>query len=133
MECDFIFLCDYAERDRKLHAVGIGWDTINAATLPHKHPVMCLVARLSGSIAENGTKDIALHLLDADGADVITPLAQKVLFEVKQPRLAGNLLIVMQLGNVEFQSYGTYALHLLLQGNQIGSVSFNIVEPPTTS
>ena len=35
MECRYTFLCDYAERERKLHAIGIGWDTIYAASLPH--------------------------------------------------------------------------------------------------
>ena len=133
MDCDFIFLCDYAERDRKIHAVGIGWDTLNAASLPLRLPMMCLVARLSGSIAENGTKDITLQLLDADGADVITPIGQNVPFEVKAPRLTGILQIVMQLGNTEFQKYGAYAFHLLLHGNEIGRVAFTVMEPPSTT
>ena len=133
MECDFIFLCDYATRDTKLHAVGIGWDNLYAATLPVRHPVMCLVARLSGSLAENGTKDISLRLLDADGTDVVPAMTQQVAFEVKSPRLVGTMQLVMQMGGIEFQKYGAYALHLLLQGNEIGSVSFNIAEPPSTA
>lgn len=133
MECDFIFLCDYAARDRKLHAVGIGWDSLYAANLPFRHSVMCLVARLSGSIAENGTKDITLRLLDADGADVVPAMNQQVAFEVKSPRLVGILQLVFQMGNIEFQKHGAYALHLLLQGNEIGRVSFNVLEPPTTT
>ena len=133
MECDFIFLCDYATRDRKLHAVGIGWDNLYAANLPFRHSVMSLVARLSGSVAENGTKEISLRLLDADGTDVLPAMTQQVSFEVKPPRLVGTMQIVMQMVNVEFQKYGAYALHLLLQGNEIGSVSFSVTEPPTTA
>ena len=79
------------------------------------------------------TKDISLRLLDADGTDVVPAMTQQVAFEVKSPRLVGTMQLVMQMGGIEFQKYGAYALHLLLQGNEIGSVSFNITEPPSTA
>jgi hypothetical protein len=34
MECQFAFICDFAEQDGKLHAIGIGWDAIFAPQLP---------------------------------------------------------------------------------------------------
>ena len=133
MERQFAFVCDYAEQDNKLHAVGIGWETIYTANMPCTHPVMCFVAGLRGTIAEAGTKSISLRLIDGDGEDVIPPMHHQVHFEVKQPQLESNLRIVMNFVNVQFKKYGPYAIHLVVQGNDMGSVSFHVSEIPTTT
>ena len=133
MQCEFAFLCDYAEQDRKLHAVGIGWDTIYSATTPAKHPMMCFVARLKGTAAEKGSKDISIRILDADGEDVISPIDQQLGFEVQPPKLTGYLNIVAQFGGVDFKKYGSYAIHLVVQGNEMASVPFEVSLLPTTA
>jgi len=133
MECDFAFLCDHAVQDRKLHALGIGWDTLYAANVPVSHPSMCLVAKLKGSIAENGTKDISLHVIDADGEHVIPPIERQMPFEIKPPRITGHMQLVMVLAGLKFRKYGSYDIRLVVQGNEMKTVTFNVVEPPTTS
>ena len=116
-----------------MHAIGIGWDTVYAPSVPVTHAVMCFVANLRGTIAESGEKTIALRLIDADGVDVMPALQQKVRFEVKPPRLEGGINLVMQIGGVQFKKYGTYAFHLVVQENEMGSVPFSVVEPPRTA
>ena len=133
MECKFAFLCDYAEREQKLHAVGIGWDTLPAPSLPFKHPIMCFVASVRGSIAETGTKEVSVRLIDADGIDVIPPLHQQVSFEIKPPQLEAEISLVIHLNGVEFKKYGTCAIHLVVQGNEMVSVPFNVIALPTTA
>ena len=133
MERQFAFVCDYAEQDNKLHAVGIGWETIYTANIPCIHPVMCFVAGLRGTIAEAGTKNVSLRLIDADGEDVIPPMHHQVPFEVKQPQLEANLRVVLNLVNIQFKKYGPYAIHLVVQGNDMGSISFYVSEIPTTT
>ena len=133
MECKFAFICDYAERDRKLHAIGIGWNALYAQTLPTMHPMMCFVAVVRGTIAEVGTKSVSVRLIDADGEDVIPPLQHQVSFEVKAPLLEGDIQLVMNLVNLQFKKYGPYAIHLVVQGHEMASVSFNVSEPPTTA
>ncbi len=127
MECEFAFLCDFAEQDRKLHAVGIGWETIQASNLPHRQPNMGIVVRLRGSAAESGDKDVSVRLLDADGEDVITAIHQQVKFD---PRgLEGHVNLVVQLTNVQFSSYGSYAAYVTVGGEQKARLSFNVAEP----
>jgi hypothetical protein len=130
MECKFAFLCDYAAQDRKLHAIGIGFDTILAPSVPYKHAMMCFVAHMQGSIAESGSKELSLRLIDADGADVIPPVKQRIGFQVKPPRLSAGVNFVAQLGNIQFSKYGAYAVHLLVQGEEKAVLSFNVSEPP---
>lgn len=93
---------------------------------------MCFVASLRGTIAESGTKDIKLRIIDADGDDVLPVYQQQVPFDVKPPLLAGNIDIVIALGGLEFTKYGPYAFHLVVQGNEMVTLPFNVIEPPKT-
>ncbi len=127
MECEFSFLCDFAEQDRKLHAVGIGWETIQTPSLPHRQPAMGIVVRLRGSVAEAGTKDVSVRLIDADGEDVIQAIQQQLNFE---PRgLEGHVNLVVQLTNVQFKSYGSYAVYVTVGGEQKARLAFTVSEP----
>ena len=132
MDTEFAFLCDYAQQESKLNALGIGWDTIIAPELPVRHGMMTFVARLRGSVAEVGVKDITLRIIDADGSDLIPPIQQQLAFNVQAPALNGYLNVVVQMGGIEFARYGAYAIHLLMQGNELARVSFNVSEPQTT-
>jgi hypothetical protein len=128
MECDFAFLCDFAEQDRKLHAVGIGWETIQARELPHRQPNMGIVVRLRGSVAESGMKDVSVRLIDADGDDVINAIQQQLKFE---PRgVEGHVNLVVQLTNVSFKAYGAYAIYVTVGGEQKARLSFSVARPP---
>ena len=130
MEIEFAFLCDYAQQESKLNAIGIGWDTIMAPELPVRHTIMTFVARLRGSVAEAGVKDVTVRIIDADGQDVIPPVQQQMLFNVQSPALFGFLNVVIQLGGLELRSYGAYAIHLLLSGNELARVAFQVTQPP---
>lgn len=134
MEYRFAFLCDYAQQHAgKLHAIGIGWDTIYALAVPATHPSMGFVATLRGTIAEAGTKELTLRIIDADGADVIPPMQNQVPFEVKPPQLYGSLQVVIQLTGLVFQKYGSYAIHMLVQGEEKVNLPFNVSPIPSTS
>ena len=134
MELKFAFIADYAQQSGgKLHAIGIGWDTIYAKTLPATHPMLSFVAEIEGTIAETGTKDVSLRIIDADGGDVGPPLQHQIPFDVKAPQLAGKIQVVIQIGNLQFQKFGAYALHLVMQGNEMATLPFRVIEPPTTA
>jgi hypothetical protein len=131
LDTEFAFICDFAEQDRKLHAVGIGWDQITARSVPHRQPNIGVVARLRGSIAEKGIKDISIRLIDADGGDVIPPILQQVDFNPNA--LEGHVNVVVQMANVPLNRYGAYAIHVLVAGEQKARLAFNVVEPPPTA
>src|SRR3954468_20782712 len=98
MEIEFAFLCDYAQQESKLNAIGIGWDTIMAPELPVRHTIMTFVARLRGSMAEAGGKKGALPIIGPDGQGVIPAVQQQMQFNVQAPALFGFLNGVLQLG-----------------------------------
>ena len=102
-----------------------------APELSVRHTIMTFVARLRGSMAEAGVKDVAIRIIDADGQDVIPPVQQQMQFNVQAPALFGFLNVVIQLGGLEFRSYGAYAIHLLLSGNELARVAFQVIQPPT--
>ena len=134
MDLKFAFIADYAQQSGgKLHAIGIGFDTIYASKLPATHPMLCFVAVIEGTIAESGTKDVSLSIIDADGGNLVPPIQQQIAFEVKPPQLVSKLQLVMQLGNLQIPRYGEYALHLVVQGNEMERVPFRVIEPPTTA
>jgi hypothetical protein len=70
------------------------------------------VASVRGSIAENGTKDVSIRLIDADGEDIIPALRQQLPFEVKPPRLEADINIVANFNNVQFKKYERSAQRL---------------------
>ena len=68
MKVNFGFLCDYADTTGgKLNAMGIGFDTIYANTVPATHRQMFAVVSIEFSSVEVGAKEIALHIINADG------------------------------------------------------------------
>ena len=134
MECQFAFISDYAQQQGgKLHAIGIGWDSIFASQLPAGPPSMSVVARLRGSIAEAGTKQVMLRLIDADGTDVIPPLEEQVPLAVPTGALEGVMALTFNLVGIQFAKYGPYGIHILVNGNEVAHLSFSVSKPPMTA
>ena len=135
MRVNYVFLCDYAQQEAsgKLNALGIGWSNVTAQGVPAVHQQMTFVASLSGTIAESGTKTVEVHLIDADGGQVIPVLPASVEFAVQEPALEGNLNLIFNRNDVELPKYGQYAFHLVVQGNDMAQVPFSVVAPPSTS
>lgn len=134
MECQFAFISDYAQQSGgKLHAIGIGWDSIFAPELPAGPPSMTIVARLRGSVAEAGTKQVALRLIDADGTDVVPAIEDQVPLIVRPGSLEGAMILTFSLVGVQFSKYGPYGIHLLVNGNEVAHLSFTVAKPPMTA
>ena len=86
MLVDFAFICDYAEVKDKINALGIGFDTIYASSVPARHPSFFLVFQIRANIVEAGEKTIKLSLIDEDGKNVIPDIVGK--FIVSKPKEA---------------------------------------------
>jgi hypothetical protein len=87
---------------------------------------MGIVVRLRGSVAEAGTKDMTVRLIDADGTDVINAINQQVNFE---PRgVEGHVNLVVQLTNIQFNTYGSYAAYVTVGGEQKAHLPFTVTE-----
>ena len=132
MKTDFTFICDYAEVTRKINALGIGFDTIYAPKIPCKHPHFFLVIQLRANVVEAGEKNLEVHLVDEDGNDVIPTLKGK--FNI--PKTSGVKesigRIAMRFHNIEFQKYGLYSIHAVIEGLEMVRIALKVSQPPHT-
>lgn len=133
MEVDFAFICDYADASGpKVHALGIGFDTIFAANVPAKHPQFTFVAQLRASAAELGTKDVSIRLIDADGRTLIN-IPGQVSIEKPMTGVESIQKVAVAFHMVEFPRFGDYALHLVVGGIDLHRVRIRVAQllPPT--
>ena len=134
MRCDYAFICDFAQDSGgKVSAIGIGWETIFAPSVPVIHPQMSFVASLTGTIAEAGIKNVEFRLINADGGDVLPPMKMDLELVVQEPALEGRMNLVVNLNNIEFTKFGKYAMHLVVQGNEMARCSFSVISLTDTS
>ena len=129
MQLDFAFICDYADSTSKVVAIGIGFDQIPAPSLPARHPRLCVVARFRAHKTEVGRKQARVVIMDADGSE--TAAVQGVL-EFTEPisRLETTATLVVNFDNLNFERYGPYSAHVLLDGNEMHRMGFEVFEPP---
>ncbi|MFQ5934284.1 MAG: hypothetical protein ACE5KI_06550 [Dehalococcoidia bacterium] len=136
MDVNFAFLCDYAEAAGKITAVGVGFDTIHARSVPTTHPLFYAVIQLRFSTVELGEKRFGVRVIDADGHDIVPPLDGSI--NVTPPPGGYTYKthnIALALHGVRFPSFGDYSVRWLVEGNEVKSVPLKIVEqpaPPTT-
>ena len=121
MEIPFAFICDAADvAGGKVHAMGIGFDTIVATEVPTIHPVFYFVAQFKASITEMGEKPATLRLIDDDGQDIVAPVHLLVHIQPPTPgQLKTTGWIAWRFVGTVFPSYCEYSLHLTVSGHEM--------------
>ncbi len=129
MQLDFAFICDYADSTSKVVAIGIGFDQIHAPSLPTRHPRLCVVARFRAHKTEVGQKQARVVIMDADGSEVA---AVQGIVDLVDPvdRLETTATLVVNFDNLNFDHYGSYSAHILLDGNEMHRTAFEVSQPP---
>ena len=130
MNIDFAFICDYADVTGKINALGIGFDTIYAATVPCKHNLFFLVIQLRANSFEAGEKQVEVNLIDEDGKNVIPPLKGNLKMPKPVSATESVSRLALQFNNVEFPRYGSYSLHTIVDGHEMVRVPLKVSEPP---
>ena len=131
MDIDFAFLADTAqESGGKLHALGIGIDTLVAAEIPVSQAALAAVVQVRYPVAETGTKTLAIRVVDADGGNVIEPIDSQVSFPAPQGVPAGTMRVIIALNSLTFPRYGDYAIQIALDGHDVASLRLAVVPPP---
>ncbi len=114
-----------------MSAIGIGFDIIYAARVPTTHPVFFSVISIKFMTTETGQKRVGMHLIDADGRDVMPALDTTINVGPPAPGfLHRNQQIALAMYGVAFPSYGDYAVSWLLDGQEIKNLPFRIAPPP---
>lgn len=133
MNVDFAFICDYAEVVGKIYALGIGFDTIFAPSVPAKHPLFTVVIQLRAQSVESGEKDLRINLIDADGKEIIPTLQTKI--NIQKPLSGTESIgrIAFRFNNVQFPQYGAYSLHAVIDGHEMVRIPLRVSPPPATA
>ena len=130
MELEFAFICDYADAGQKLHAMGIGFDTLFAPQLPITQPNLHLVAQFIPSPVESGTREFGIHLIDADGQDVVPSLKGSVdVPPPAEPGIPGRVRIAVAFSHIKFDAYGMYSFYITIQGDEKVRVPLRVAKP----
>ncbi|MEE9286187.1 MAG: hypothetical protein V3V35_10740 [Dehalococcoidia bacterium] len=131
MNVEFAFICDYADAGTKISALGIGFDTIMAREVPVTHPHFHLVAQFRASVAETGEKELVIRLIDADGADVMSPVTVKINVSPPPQGLTESVArMAIGVNGVRFNKFGQYALHVVMQGQEIIRIPLRVIQGP---
>jgi len=133
VDVNFAFLCDAAELGQhgKISALGIGIQNFYIADLDQPGPPFVFVCHLAGSSTEVGTKKAAVHLIDADGNELVPPMQCEL--NVAKPN-AGNRWgtgLLMQYNGVKYPRYGAYAVSMVVDGHELVNLPFTVAPPPS--
>ena len=127
MNTELAFLCDSAADDRgKLHALGIGIDSVQGDSLPITHPRFIIVCVVNYSSVEAGEKHMGIRLLDPDAQDVIPPIEQGIAFSPRQGVVDSKARIIVEVNNVTFNAMGPHAFHLVIDGAEMARLPLNV-------
>jgi hypothetical protein len=133
MEVDFAFLCDHAEAGQKLHAMGIGIDTLYVADLPGVHPGIFAVIQLRFRSTEIGAKSLAVHIREPDGQDVARIDAK---IEVREPPGGAADIVsrlVIGIKPLPLPKYGPYSVRWVVHETEMKDIPFRVETPPETT
>lgn len=128
MEVQLAFICDAAvESGGKLHALGIGIDTLGAAQVPVRHPKLSLVFGMSYGPEDVGEHVLELRVVDADGRDAIPAVRQR--FPLTDPTgTRGGARFVLELNDLQFNRWGSHEFRISLNGAAGAAIPLEIVQ-----
>ncbi len=123
MDLGFAFLCDAAQDSGgKLHALGIGVDTLHASSLPAVHPHLSLVVRFAYGAEDVGDHEFAIAVLDADGRDVVSPVGGQMTLRLNGEDTTGGANLVVDLQNAQFTTYGPHEVSVRVDGETFATL-----------
>jgi hypothetical protein len=130
VEVDLAVVADAANvsQEGKLNILGV-FDTIWARDLPFRHAAMVFVLRVRADFTDQGSHDLEVRLIDADGGQ---------LFKAEGPlQVPGGVPgrpikphVIMGLAGVTFQKPGDYSFEIMLDGQHLKSVPLYVMETP---
>ena len=113
-------LCDHAlvGQDGKLSVMGI-FRNITVTDLPAHHPRMYLVAVLG---LDAGKHEVVVRLVRPDGGEGLGQAPK-----IAVTAVAGqDVNVLVELNNVQFQSYGAHRFDLVVDGTAVGSLGVGV-------
>ena len=133
MRLDLIVLADLANVDAvgKFNIVG-EFNAIYARELPTSPVNISLVARIVAESSEGEEHAISVALVDQDGKELARIPDQPLRFARAFPGSTGDLraLVIIGMRQVQFQAYGPFSFHVLVDGRFLGERTVYVLARP---
>jgi len=113
-----------------MSALGIGFDSIFVNDINVPARPFCFVVNMVASRSEAGNKNVGIHLIDADGKDVIPVIRGNMQLSPPPTGLKMGTGLVINFNNVKFPSYGSYTISFVVDGAEYVSLPLTISRPP---
>lgn len=129
MEIALSLLADYSNvsKEGKLNILGI-FDRIYAQSVPATHPQMQIIMTLEAdSMESNRDHVLEVELIDADGNKLFS-ISGHLKFSPPPPGEQVRINHCIQLNNVRFDHFGSYAFKILINNEVRKSVPLSVVE-----
>ena len=130
MNIQVAVLCDAATEDNgKLNLLG-AFDTIYAPQLPAVHPQCAVALRVTFMSGDEGTRQLRLNFVDADGRSIM-PNLPPMLVEVRLPDdvhfVTRNFIVNIQ--QLKFAEAGLYSVDIRLDGESRANIPLQVKNP----
>ncbi|MDD5583627.1 MAG: hypothetical protein PHV55_01040 [Candidatus Omnitrophica bacterium] len=124
MKLQFAFLCDSANisQNNLFNALGGGIENIFLSQLPFTRPLTLLLRVEYDLVMESGEHDVNIRVLNANGADKITPLSLRITFPEKERFFNFVAALVPT-----FDEYGAHSVEIAVDRYGVASIPLNAV------
>jgi len=133
MNLQVAVLCDAATDDRgKLNLLG-AFDTICSPQMPALHPQCAVALRMTFTTADEGSHQLKLNLVDADGQRIMPELPpMPVEIALPEDTHIGTRNFIFNFQQVRFESPGLYSVDVTVDDNMVASIPLQVrlLEPP---
>ena len=130
MEID-AFLADSVQATGgKLHALGIGWQVIQASAFPVRHDRIGLGLVVRTTPEEAGAHTLNISLLDPNGTPRL--FGDKPSFEANfaSPEGEGTATLALNLDGLVFETEGAHTIVLGIDGDEVVRLPFRVQTRP---
>jgi hypothetical protein len=130
LEVDLAVVADAANvsQEGKLNILGV-FDTIWAREFPFRHAAMVFVLRVRADFTDQGTYDLEVRLMDADGGQLFKA-SGPLTVPTGIPGRPVKPHVIMGLAGVTFHKPGDYSFEVVLGDQHLKSVPLFVMEAP---
>jgi len=113
MNIQVAVLCDAATDDNgKLNLLG-AFDTIYARELPAIHPQCAVALRVTYFSEDEGSRQMKLNFVDADGRAIMPPLEVPVEVSLPEDMHFGTRNYILNIQQLKFEAPGLYSMEVM--------------------
>lgn len=130
MQVEIFAVCDFACTYGQKLVMSGPFDTIYTAKVPAVHNFCAIATRIRFQKSEEGKHPFKLNILDLDGIKLVPELTGVMDVKISEGQTSGAPNFVINLPNLSFEKFGTYAISLTVDGQEARSIPIHVSQIP---